>query len=243
MNTVPTTNTSSPSGASGSRTSPAADTIEIDGVSYTHPMCVNSWVDDVKGWPSVSSAHIVCYLIKSKACDLKEAEAYKSLDSYNFVQSGWVGQVLCHNVNADFVYLKADVRPSQAINKKPWTAWACVRRAGQVITAGCSCMAGKTRVCSHIGALLWKVDMAVSSGMTGTSCTDQAALWNRGTKRNVEPVLLEEMNFKLQKQTVDPEKEVPKSTRKFRHFGNDRELMNHIGSQPFCDLFNIPGEE
>ncbi|KAL1478663.1 hypothetical protein MTO96_034924, partial [Rhipicephalus appendiculatus] len=89
-----------------------------DGVTYTHPMCVNSWVDDIKGWPSVSSAHIVCYLIKSKAYDLKEAEAYKSLDSFNFVQSGWVGQVLSHNVNADFVYLKADVRPSQAINKK-----------------------------------------------------------------------------------------------------------------------------
>ncbi|XP_070390815.1 uncharacterized protein [Dermacentor albipictus] len=241
MATVATTNRSTQPGASGPITLSAGDTIDIDGVTYVHPMFVNSWVDDVKAWPSVSSAHIVCYLIKSKACDLKEAEAYKSLDSYNFVQSGWVGQVLCHNVNADLVYLKADVRPSQAINQKPWTAWACVRHTGQVITAGCSCMAGKARVCSHVGAILWKVDMAVASGMTGTSCTDRTAQWNRGTKRNVEPVLLEDMDFKLQKRTVDSENKAPKPTRKFHHFGNDVELMNHIGRKPFSDLFNIPG--
>lgn len=212
-----------------------------DGITAVHPLRVKNWVDDMKQWPSISSAHIVCYLIKSEACDLKEAEAYKSLDSYNYVQSGWVGQVLCHKVN-EFVYLKADVRPSQAINQKPWIAWACVKSTGQVNTAGCSCMAGRARVCSHVGALLWKAEIAFSSGMTGSSCTDHAAEWNRGTKRNVEPVLLQDMNFKLQKTTVDPESKVPKPTRKFRFFATDEELQDHIKKSAFSDLFNIPGE-
>ncbi|KAH7977637.1 hypothetical protein HPB49_003066 [Dermacentor silvarum] len=150
MATVARTNSSTQPGASGPRTLSAGDTIDIDGVTYMHPMCVNIWVDDVKAWPSVSSAHIVCYLIRSKACDLKEAESYKSLDSYNFVQSGWVGQVLCHNVNKDVVYLKADVRPSQAINQKPWTAWACVRHTGQVKRGERL----KGRLMTHTGALL-----------------------------------------------------------------------------------------
>lgn len=55
------------------------------GISYTHPHCVTSWVDDVKHWPEVSVANIICYLVRSKACDLKEAEAYKSLASYNYL--------------------------------------------------------------------------------------------------------------------------------------------------------------
>lgn len=64
-----------------------------------------------------------------------------------------------------------------------------------MITPGCSSMAGKQEFAAHVGALLWKVDMAVSSGMTGTLCTGQAAQRNREKMRNVEPVLLEEMNL------------------------------------------------
>lgn len=213
-----------------------------DGAKCVHPLHVVDWVDDMKQWPCVSSAHIICYLIKTKACDLKEAEAYKSLESYNYVQSGWVGQVLCHKVNAEVVYIKADVRPSQAISQKPWIAWASVRATGQVITAGCSCMAGRARVCSHIGAILWKVEIAASSGMTGSSCTDRAAQWNRGTKRNAEPILLEDMTFKLQKATLDPESKAPKPTRKLHFFATDEELQDHIKKSPFSDLFSIPGE-
>ncbi|KAL1483046.1 hypothetical protein MTO96_033386 [Rhipicephalus appendiculatus] len=105
----------------------SAETINIDGNTYTHPSHLNKWLDDTKLWPNVTSGHIVCCLIKTKACDSRQAEAYKSLDSYNYVQSGWVGQVLCHKMSEEMVCLKAEVRPSQAMNKKPWIAWACVK--------------------------------------------------------------------------------------------------------------------
>ncbi|XP_077485429.1 uncharacterized protein LOC144095631 [Amblyomma americanum] len=217
-------------------------TITIDGDTHAHPLLVQQWTDDTKLWPSITSAHIVCCLIRSKACDLKEAEAYKSLDSYNQLQCGWVGRVLSHEAAADIVYVKADVRPSQAVNKKPWSPWACVRKNGQVVTAGCSCMAGKARACSHIGALLWKLEMGVQLGITGISCTDKAAAWNRGTKRNVEPALLNSMSFNLKRSTVDPAStQHPRPTRKVKHFASKEELADHIKKSPYGEVLNIPG--
>jgi hypothetical protein len=38
----------------------------------------------------------------------------------------------------------------------------------------------------HVEALLWKIEYAVRNNMTGVSCTDKAARWNKGT-RNIEP--------------------------------------------------------
>lgn len=188
------------------------------------------------------NGHIVCYLIKTKACDLRQAEAYKSLDSYNYVQSGWVGQVLCHKMSEEMVCLKAEVRPSQAVNKKPWVAWACIKNTGQVLTAGCNCMAGKARVCSHIGAVLWKIDIAVQRGLTGHTCTDAATAWNTATKRNVEPALINDITFRLECSSEQPESTTkPRPTRRIKHFGSREALLDHIKSSPFQDLFNIRG--
>lgn len=212
------------------------------GVSYTHPLRVTSWVDDIKQWPEVSVTNVVCYLVRSKACDLKEAEAFKSLDSYNYLQSGWVGQVLSYKLCSDITCVKADVRPSQAVNKKSFTAWAVIQNSGPILTGGCSCMAGQARVCSHVGAVLWKVEMAVELGLTGHMCTDRAAVWNRGTTRNVEPGLVENMNFKLKRATVDPEPDQGQMRkRKVKHFGSRRELLGNAESSLFKDLLLAPG--
>ncbi|XP_077491446.1 uncharacterized protein LOC144102049 isoform X1 [Amblyomma americanum] len=102
-------------------------------------------------------------------------------------------------------------------------------------------MAGKARVCSHIGALLWKLEMGVQLGITGISCTDKTAAWNRGTKRNVEPALLNSMSFNLKRSTVDPAStQHPRPTRKVKHFASKEKLADHIKKSPYGELFNIP---
>jgi hypothetical protein len=50
----------------------------------------------------------------------------------------------------------------------------------------CTCMAGLGLSCSHVGALLWKIEYAARNNMTGVSCTDETARWNKGTTRNIE---------------------------------------------------------
>ncbi|KAG0423460.1 hypothetical protein HPB47_000772, partial [Ixodes persulcatus] len=91
---------------------------------------------------------------------------------------------------------------SQSVNMTN-DVWVCVKMDGEVITAGSTFIAGQARVCSHIGAALWKVDFAASDGLNGHGCTDGAMKWNRGTKRNVVPASLHNIGFRLQKGTVE----------------------------------------
>jgi hypothetical protein len=60
-------------------------------------------------------------------------------------------------------------------------------------------MAGQGHSCSHIGALLLKLEHAVRNILTGLACTDEIAKWNSGTKRNVEPRPLSHIQFKKTK--------------------------------------------
>lgn len=48
-------------------------------------------------------------------------------------------------------------------------------------------MAGKCMSCSHVGALLWKIEFVVKRGLADKSCTDEQVSWNKGTSRNLEP--------------------------------------------------------
>ncbi|KAG0416208.1 hypothetical protein HPB47_006619 [Ixodes persulcatus] len=131
----------------------------------------------MKCWAPVEKPDIVFYLLHSKACDLQDVRAYKSLDSYQYLTAGLVGMVHHHRMNGDLAYYKAEVVRSQSFNAAPHKAWVCLHKS-------CSCKAGKARVCSHMGAILWKMEYAFSNNMTGIACTDEAAAWNRGTKRN-----------------------------------------------------------
>ncbi|XP_037505136.1 uncharacterized protein LOC119381318 [Rhipicephalus sanguineus] len=110
---------------------------------------------------------------------------------------------------------------------------------GEVITAGCTCMAGEGKVCSHVGAILWKIDMAVCQGLTTKTCTDQTAAWNAGTKRNVQPSALEDIDFHMQRGAVDTQ-----ATRHPRPMFVPQtkvEIQKLHEESPYPDLFTIPG--
>ena len=56
-------------------------------------------------------------------------------------------------------------------------------------------MAGLGKVCSHVGALLWKIEFANANKLVGTSCTDYDANWNKGTKRNIVPAAMADIEI------------------------------------------------
>lgn len=65
------------------------------------------------------------YLIWSKAVGGAEMKNYKSFQSYNYFQNGNVDNILyCVGVN-NRIYLKADVRASQTVNKVNETFVIC----------------------------------------------------------------------------------------------------------------------
>lgn len=128
-----------------------------DTLTYAHPDNIEDWAEDTREWPQIEQLNIAYYLVKAKAFDLRHVCNYKALESYNYVQSGWVGQLLAHKVIEDVVLVKGAVTPWQAVNSRPHRAWISVRPSGEVLRAGCTCVAVQARVCSHVGAVLWKI--------------------------------------------------------------------------------------
>ena len=135
----------------------------------------NEWIDDMRDWPDIQYGDIYNYLVSNKACDGLEMKNYKSMDSYNYFKSGSVGKILHHIVDDNYIIMKTDVRPSQRVRNEHHSPWMVCHFNGTIHNGGCSCMAGKYKTCSHVGAMLWKLEYAVKRGLTGKSCTDVQA--------------------------------------------------------------------
>ncbi|KAL3847209.1 hypothetical protein ACJMK2_018131 [Sinanodonta woodiana] len=91
--------------------------------------------------------------------------------------------------------LKADVKPSWRVTEEPHHPWAALKKSGPVIAAHCDCMAGLGETCSHIGALLFKIEAAVRLGYTSSTCTDRPCEWNACFVKNVEPKKIADIIF------------------------------------------------
>jgi len=104
----------------------------IDSCLYEIPK--NDLVDDMKLWPPVTSPDVYCYLIVTPVDFIGE-----KLQTYNFVISGWVKslQVLKRNSayhSSDvFTVIRAEVRPTQRVNKKPHKVWVAVQTDGTIL--------------------------------------------------------------------------------------------------------------
>lgn len=130
----------------------------VDGFRITLPCEIpqSAWVDDSKLWPDFDYKDLYNFLVKTRAPDGLTMDNYKSMDSYQYFHSEKVGALLYNNPSEGLCFLKAEVKGSQtdSTRHKPWVL---LTSDGVVETAGCSCIAGRGKTCSHVGAVLWKV--------------------------------------------------------------------------------------
>ncbi|KAL2103352.1 hypothetical protein ACEWY4_000220 [Coilia grayii] len=170
-----------------------------DGKLLPHPKLITEWVDDMRRWPPVTYGDIFNYLVLSVGIDGFSMRNFKSTEAYQYLHSGKVGRVLLDKQD-NLLFLKASVSPSQA-SCPSHSAWVLVTTEGVVETTGCSCIAGLGKSCSHAAAILWKVENAVSNGLTGVASTDEQRIWNTGTQQNLAPKLLVDIAFSHHKPT------------------------------------------
>ena len=116
---------------------------------------------------------------------------------HRYVTSGHVQQVLYNPVDEESPYclMKTKVIPSQRLREPPHQPWVCLSKtSAAVYSAHCTCMSGLGEVCSHVGALLFKVDMAVKLGLTQKSSTSKACEWNKTFRKEVQPTPIADMD-------------------------------------------------
>lgn len=130
-------------------------TLKQGDIVLPQPYTIEGWEDDLKKWPKITYGCIFSYVNTYSAVDGEAMKNLKSSEAYQYLHSNKVGCVLTKSVE-DFVFLKADVEPSQSLHNSH-QAWAVVSNSGEVQTAGCSYVAGPGRSCSHATAILWKV--------------------------------------------------------------------------------------
>ena len=188
----------------------------------------------------MNKQHITDYLIYSKACDGLQNAIYKSPEAYEMVHSRWVGAIYHYKAHPKVIFLKSEVRPSQSISKKDYTAYVYLRPNGSVISAVCDCMAGLAKGCSHVAAILFKVFVAHRDGISGLSCTDTKCKWNTGSKKNVEPAAISAMNFQSKKLAYPEDNVKPKHCVSHQSFDDKEEMMDCIdGDSSSCECTMI----
>ncbi|XP_038045141.1 uncharacterized protein LOC119719715 [Patiria miniata] len=127
-------------------------------------------------------------------------KSFKSLDSYSYFVNGFVQAILYSSVSADspVCVLRSRVTHSQSLTKPPVSTWIMINKStGSVVAAHCMCMAGLGEACSHIAAVMFKLEAANRLGYTSQACTEKACSWNKDCMngRDLDPCTLKDLSF------------------------------------------------
>jgi len=118
---------------------------------------------------------------------LEQAQNYKSLDSYKYFIAGWVIEHKWKLIN-DCCLITGKVNHSYAVSTTPLQPWVIVRSSGVVVCGHCTCMAGLSEMCSHVGALLFWIEFIVRK-REEKSCTSGPNQWLEPTSIKKVPYL------------------------------------------------------
>ncbi|XP_052454751.1 uncharacterized protein LOC128015093 [Carassius gibelio] len=102
---------------------------------------------------------------------------FKSMEAHVQFTNGWVHDLEAYkSPSCENTVVRTKVMHSQRLNEPPLKPWVIVSSAGKVECAHCTCMAGIAETCTHVGALLFKLEATVRIRGTKT-VTDVPAYW------------------------------------------------------------------
>ena len=135
---------------------------------------------------------IVHYLLyTTHFVTLEELKNYKSLQSHRYFTAGWVKEVLWRKYNQN-VQVIGKVRHSFACSKSPLKCWAIIHENGTIHFGHCTCMAGASETCSHVGAILYWVEKMVEM-RENVSSTSKENVWMPPAIKEITPKRLQDI--------------------------------------------------
>ena len=119
--------------------------------------------------------------------------AFKSLDAYRTVcVEGWLSSLQVKKWRIATI-VRGDVKPSQQSGIL-YKTWVAIESGGAIVSGHCTCMAGISEVCNHVGALLYKC----MQQRTDVSSMSQPNNW-LPAKKSVHPAPACNLVFKTPK--------------------------------------------
>lgn len=119
------------------------------------------------------------------------------------------------------------VLDSQQLNETALQPWVIVSTNGRVEAAHCTCMAGVAEACTHVAALLFKVEATVCIRGTRT-VTDESAYWViPGNMTKIQPEVAQNIDFSTaaaQKRGLDEIINTPSASRGKRRRSQKRRI-------------------
>ena len=146
--------------------------------------------------PPVESTDLLFYLVlETSFYTQKQFKAFRSLEAYNQMVSGFITSVQGHIIANKFVVL-AKVRHSQRMIDSLIPIWIITEREGTILSAHClSCKAGLAESCSHIASVLFYLE-AWTKINGKLSCTQVKCSWLLPTYvDHVEYAMVQDINF------------------------------------------------
>ena len=158
---------------------------------YNAPLVLFSQFENSKdNIPDLQYPDIYNYLINFPSQYTGETlKAYKGLEGYKIVQSGFVMPLyLWPLVAQNSVIVTARVNHSQKLNDAQLKPWVMIRSEGCVSGAHCNCMAGFGECCSHVAAVLFKLWLHNHQRDFKISVTSKECLWSKPSEKTLKRV-------------------------------------------------------
>ena len=114
---------------------------------------------DPKCLPPIEATDLLCYLVVDTSFyTAQQLKAFKSLEVYNQMVSGFITSVQGKVINDKFLVL-GKVQHSQHMNDSLCPIWIITTKEGTVLTTHClGCKAGLAETCSHIASVLFYIE-------------------------------------------------------------------------------------
>ncbi|XP_026064445.1 uncharacterized protein LOC113047301 [Carassius auratus] len=138
----------------------------------------DQWIRDPDALPPITFPDIFTYFVCGvSAYTAEQFRNYKSLEAHVQFTNGWVHDLESFKpVSGENTVVRTKVMHSQRLNEPPLKPWVIISNSGKVECAHCTCMAGVAETCTHVGALLFKVEATFRIRGKKT-VTDVPAYW------------------------------------------------------------------
>ena len=151
------------------------------------PVSIPSEQFDAECLPQIEATDLLGYLVlETSVYTRQQFKAYKSLEAFNQMVSGFVTSVRGCKISNKHVVV-AKVRHSQRMNDPMVNIWVIAESDGTILSTHClGCKAGLAESCSHIASVLFYIEAWIR--VNGKlACTQVKCTWLLPTFVNEVP--------------------------------------------------------